>query len=163
MSPYNANGKRQTSFSSVWVYPAVDNNINIEINKEDLKIDTYRSSGAGGQHVNKTDSAVRITHLPTKIVAQCQNQRSQHSNKEEAMKILKARLYELERQNQQDKKDKIDEKKTNNGWGCQVRNYVMHPYQLIKDARIDGFEANNFEKMMSGELLSIFIKKLLIG
>lgn len=161
ISPYNANGKRQTSFSSVWVYPAVDDNINIEINKDDLKIDTYRSSGAGGQHVNKTDSAVRITHLPTKIVVQCQNQRSQHSNKEEAIKILKARLYELERQNQQSKKEEMEEKKTNNGWGYQVRNYVMHPYQLVKDTRIDDFEVNNFEKMMSGELLNLFIKKLL--
>jgi peptide chain release factor 2 len=161
MSPYNANGKRQTSFSSVWVYPAVDDTIDIKINENDLKIDTYRSSGAGGQHVNKTDSAVRITYLPTKIVVQCQNQRSQHSNREEAMKILRGRLWEIERQKQRDKKDEINSKKTNNGWGYQIRSYVMQPYQLIKDVRIDNFEFNNFEKMMSGEALDLFIKKLL--
>jgi peptide chain release factor 2 len=163
ISPYNANGKRQTSFSSVWVYPAVDDSIDIKINENDLKIDTYRSSGAGGQHVNKTDSAVRITHLPTKIVVQCQNQRSQHSNRDEAMKILRARLWEIERQKQQDKKDEMNNKKTTNGWGYQIRNYVMHPYQLVKDVRIDDFEINNFEKMMSGEALGMFIKKLLRG
>jgi peptide chain release factor 2 len=161
ISPYNANGKRQTSFSSVWVFPAVSDNIDIKINESDLKIDTYRSSGAGGQHVNKTDSAVRITHLPTKIVVQCQNQRSQHFNKDEAMKILRSRLYEIERQKQQDKKDEMNGKKTNNGWGYQIRNYVMHPYQLVKDTRINDFEINNFEKMMSGEALGLFIKKLL--
>lgn len=160
ISPYNANGKRQTSFSSVWVYPVVDTNINIEINENDLRIDTFRASGAGGQHINKTDSAIRITHLPTKIVVQSQSQRSQHQNKEEAMRILKSRLYELERQKQQDKKDKMNEAKTNNGWGYQVRNYFLHPYQLIKDTRVD-VELNNFEKMMSGEGLSIFINALL--
>jgi peptide chain release factor 2 len=161
MSPYNANNKRQTSFSSVWVYPVADDSINIQINGSDLKIDTYRSSGAGGQHVNKTESAVRITHLPTKVVVQCQNQRSQHSNREEAMKILKSRLAELERQSRQDKKDEINDKKTVNGWGYQARNYIMHPYQLIKDVRIENFEVNNFEKMMSGELLGLFIRRLL--
>lgn len=160
ISPYNANGKRQTSFSSVWVYPVVDDNIKIDINENDLKIDTYRSSGAGGQHINKTDSAVRITHLPTKIVVQCQNQRSQHQNKEEAMRLLKARLYELERQKQESEKEAENSKKTNNGWGYQVRNYVLNPYQLVKDLR-SGYEVNNFERMLNGDYLTDFIKSLL--
>jgi peptide chain release factor 2 len=157
MSPYNANGKRQTSFSSVWVYPVLNDEIKIEIDENSLKIDTYRSSGAGGQHVNKTDSAVRITHLPTKIVVQCQSQRSQHQNREEAIGILKSRLYELERQKRQKNKDVFDSKKTEISWGRQIRNYVMHPYQLIKDLR-SGYEVNNFEKMMAGEYLSDFIR-----
>ena len=160
ISPYNANGKRQTSFSSVWVYPVVNNEIKIEINENDLKIDTYRSSGAGGQHINKTDSAVRITHLPTKIVVQCQTQRSQHQNKEEAMRLLKSRLYELDRQKQQEEKDKLNNKKTNNGWGYQVRNYVLHPYQLVKDLR-SNYEVNNFEKMLNGDYLTDFMKSLI--
>lgn len=157
ISPYNANGKRQTSFSSVWVYPVFNNKINIVINENDLKIDTYRSSGAGGQHINKTDSAVRITHLPTGIVTQCQTQRSQHQNKEEAIQLLKSRLYELERQKQQDEKDKINSAKTNNGWGYQVRNYVLNPYQLVKDLR-SGYEVNNFDRMLNGDYLTEFIK-----
>ena len=160
ISPYNANGKRQTSFSSVWVYPVVDDNIKIDISENDLKIDTYRSSGAGGQHINKTDSAVRITHLPTKIVVQCQTQRSQHQNKEEAMRLLKARLYELERQKQENEKEAENSKKTNNGWGYQVRNYVLNPYQLVKDLR-SNYEVNNFEKMLNGDYLTDFIKSLL--
>ncbi len=162
ISPYNANGKRQTSFSSVWVYPVFNNKINIVINENDLKIDTYRSSGAGGQHINKTDSAVRITHLPTGIVTQCQTQRSQHQNKEEAMRLLKSRLYELERQKQQDEKDRINSTKTNNGWGYQARNYVLNPYQLVKDLR-SGYEVNNFDKMMNGECLTDFIRAELIN
>lgn len=157
MSPYNANGKRQTSFSSVWVYPVVDDRIDIEINENDLKIDTYRSSGAGGQHVNKTDSAVRITYLPTKIIVQCQNQRSQHQNKEEAMKLLKSKLYEIERQKMQDAIDASNDKKPNNGWGYQIRSYFMHPYQLIKDLR-SNYEVNNFEKMLNGDYLSDFMR-----
>ena len=160
ISPYNANGKRQTSFSSVWVYPVVNNEIKIEINEKDLKIDTYRSSGAGGQHINKTDSAVRITHLTTKIVVQCQTQRSQHQNKEEAMRLLKSRLYELDRQKQQEEKDKLNNKKTNNGWGYQVRNYVLHPYQLVKDLR-SNYEVNNFEKMLNGDYLTDFMTSLI--
>lgn len=160
ISPYNANGKRQTSFSSVWVYPVINNEIKIEINENDLKIDTYRSSGAGGQHINKTDSAVRITHLPTKIVVQCQTQRSQHQNKEEAIRLLKSRLYELDRQKQQEEKDKLNNKKTNNGWGYQVRNYVLHPYQLVKDLR-SNYEVNNFEKMLNGDYLTDFMKSLI--
>jgi peptide chain release factor 2 len=157
MSPYNANGKRQTSFSSVWVYPVLNDDIKIDINENSLRIDTYRSSGAGGQHINKTDSAVRITHLPTKITVQCQSQRSQHQNREEAMGLLRSRLYELERQKQQEEKNAFDSKKTNIGWGHQVRNYVMHPYQLIKDLR-SNYEVNNFERMMNGDYLSDFIK-----
>ena len=157
ISPYNANGKRQTSFSSVWVYPIIDSKINIDINENDLKIDTYRSSGAGGQHINKTDSAVRITHIPTKIVVQCQTHRSQHQNKEEAMKMLKSRLYELEREKRLEEKNKINNKKTNNGWGYQIRSYFLNPKQLIKDLRT-GYEVNNFEKMMNGDYLTDFMK-----
>lgn len=160
ISPYNANGKRQTSFSSVWVYPVVDDKIEIIINEEDLKIDTYRSSGAGGQHINKTDSAVRITHIPTKIVVQCQTQRSQHQNKEEAMRLLRARLYEIDRQKKQEEKDKMNNKKSVNGWGHQVRNYVMHPYQLVKDLR-SNYEVNNVEKMLNGDYLTDFMKSLI--
>ena len=134
---------------------SIDESIKIDIDEKDLKIDTYRSSGAGGQHVNKTDSAVRITHLPTRIIVECQNQRSQHQNKAEAMRVLKSKLYEIERQ-------KLDEKtknsnKTENGWGHQIRSYVMHPYQLVKDNR-SGYEVSNFEKMMNGECLNDFIK-----
>ncbi|MDR1495176.1 MAG: peptide chain release factor 2 [Rickettsiales bacterium] len=162
ISPYNANGKRQTSFSSVWVYPVLNNDIKIEIDENSLKIDTYRSSGAGGQHINKTDSAVRITHLPTKIVVQCQSQRSQHQNREEAIKLLKSRLYELERQKQQEEKDIFDSRKTTIGWGQQVRNYVMHPYQLVKDLR-SGYEVSNFERMMTGEYLSDFIRSCILS
>jgi peptide chain release factor 2 len=164
MSPYNANGKRQTSFSSVWVYPICnsEDGINITIDENCLKIDTYRSSGAGGQHLNKTDSAVRITHIPTKITVQCQNQRSQHQNKEEAIKILKSKLYELEKQKLQKEKEIFDSKKTTIGWGHQVRNYILHPYQLVKDLR-SGYQVNNFERMMNGEYLSDFIRSCIIA
>jgi peptide chain release factor 2 len=162
ISPYNANGKRQTSFSSVWVYPVLNDEIKIEIDESCLRIDTYRSSGAGGQHVNKTDSAVRITHIPTKTVVQCQSQRSQHQNREEAIKLLKSKLYEIERQKRQKEKDNFDSRKTNIGWGHQVRNYVMHPYQMIKDLR-SGHEANNFERMMTGEYLSDFIRSCIVN
>jgi peptide chain release factor 2 len=161
ISPYNANGKRQTSFSSVWAYPVLGDEIKIEIDENSLRIDTYRSSGAGGQHINKTDSAVRITHLPTKIVVQCQSQRSQHQNREEAMKLLKSRLYEMERQRQQAERDALDSEKTTIGWGQQVRNYVMHPYQLVKDLR-SGYEVSNFERMMAGEYLNDFIRSCIL-
>jgi peptide chain release factor 2 len=135
ISPYDSNARRHTSFSSVWVYPVVDDDIDIEINEGDLKIDTYRASGAGGQHVNTTDSAVRITHLPTGIIVACQNQRSQHKNRAEAMKQLKARLYEAELQKREAEASAQHAAKTDIGWGHQIRSYVLQPYQLVKDLR----------------------------
>jgi peptide chain release factor 2 len=135
ISPYDSNARRHTSFSSVWVYPVVDDDIDVEVNESDLKIDTYRSSGAGGQHVNTTDSAVRITHLPSGIIVACQNQRSQHKNKAEAMKMLKARLYEAELQRREVQASAEHAAKTDIGWGHQIRSYVLQPYQLVKDLR----------------------------
>ncbi len=135
ISPYDANARRHTSFSSVWVYPEVDDDIDIEINESELRIDTYRASGAGGQHINTTDSAVRITHIPTNIVVQCQNQRSQHKNRAEAMKQLKARLYEAELRRREAEADASAANKTDIGWGHQIRSYVLQPYQLVKDLR----------------------------
>jgi peptide chain release factor 2 len=135
ISPYDSNARRHTSFSSVWVYPVVDDDIDVEVNESDLKIDTYRSSGAGGQHVNTTDSAVRITHVPSGIIVACQNQRSQHKNKAEAMKMLKARLYEAELQRREVQASAEHAAKTDIGWGHQIRSYVLQPYQLVKDLR----------------------------
>ena len=135
ISPYDSSARRHTSFASVWVYPEVDENIDIEINESELRIDTYRASGAGGQHVNTTDSAVRITHIPTNIVVQCQNQRSQHKNRAEAMKQLKARLYEVELQKREAEASANAASKTDIGWGHQIRSYVLQPYQLVKDLR----------------------------
>ena len=135
ISPYDSSARRHTSFASVWVYPEVDENIDIEINESELRIDTYRASGAGGQHVNTTDSAVRITHIPTNIVVQCQNQRSQHKNRAEAMKQLKARLYETELQKREAEANASAASKTDIGWGHQIRSYVLQPYQLVKDLR----------------------------
>ena len=135
ISPYDSSARRHTSFASVWVYPEVDENIDIEVNESDLRIDTYRASGAGGQHINTTDSAVRITHIPTNIVVQCQNQRSQHKNKAEAMKQLKARLYEAELQKREAEANATAAAKTDIGWGHQIRSYVLQPYQLVKDLR----------------------------
>ena len=135
ISPYDSAAKRHTSFASVWVYPEVDDDIDIEVNESELRIDTYRASGAGGQHINTTDSAVRITHIPTNIVVQCQNQRSQHKNKAEAMKQLKARLYEAELQKREAEADASAANKTDIGWGHQIRSYVLQPYQLVKDLR----------------------------
>ena len=135
ISPYDSNARRHTSFSSVWVYPVVDDDIDVEVNEGDLKIDTYRASGAGGQHVNTTDSAVRITHLPSGIIVACQNQRSQHKNKAEALKMLKARLYEAELQRREAQASAEHAAKTDIGWGHQIRSYVLQPYQLVKDLR----------------------------
>ena len=135
ISPFDSGARRHTSFASVWVYPAVEDDINIKIDEKDLRIDTYRSSGAGGQHVNTTDSAVRITHLPTKIVVQCQNERSQHKNKETCYKMLKARLYEHEMQKKEEENLRELNTKTDIGWGHQIRSYVLQPYQLVKDLR----------------------------
>ena len=151
ISPYNANGKRQTSFASVDVWPDIDDTIQIDINEKDLRIDTYRSSGAGGQHVNKTDSAVRITHIPTGIVVTCQNERSQFQNKDMAMKMLRSRLYELEMQKRAAEEDaaKANQKKIE--WGSQIRNYVLYPYQLVKDVRT-GVEKTDSDAVLDGDL-----------
>jgi peptide chain release factor 2 len=151
ISPFNANGKRQTSFASVWVYPIVDDSIDIEILDKDLRIDTFRASGAGGQHINKTDSAVRITHLPTNIVVGCQSDRSQIRNKAEAMKMLKSRLYEAEVKKREEEQAKINAGKSYNGWGHQIKSYVMHPYQMVKDLRT-GYEVGNYQLVLDGDL-----------
>ncbi len=151
ISPFDSGARRHTSFASVWVYPVVNENINIQILDKDLRIDTYRSSGAGGQHVNTTDSAVRITHLPTKIVVQCQNERSQHKNKETCMNMLKARLYENEIKKKNKENETIESSKTDIGWGHQIRSYVLHPYRMVKDNRTN-FESSNPDKILDGEL-----------
>lgn len=151
ISPFDAAGKRHTSFASVDVMPELDDNIKIEINEEDLKIDTYRSSGAGGQHVNKTESAIRITHIPTGIIVQCQNERSQHSNKEMAMKMLAAKLFELKEQEQKEKIDDLKGEYREIAWGSQIRSYVFHPYSMVKDHRT-GEETGNVGAVMDGEI-----------
>ena len=156
-SPFNSAGKRQTSFTSVDVYPVVDEKINIEILEKDLKIEACRASGAGGQHINKTDSAIRILHTPTNISVECQEQRSQHQNKEEAMKMLKSKLYQIELKKREDEKNKNNLAKGDNSWGNQVRNYVLHPYKLVKDLRT-GYETGNVNAMLNGELLDDVIK-----
>lgn len=156
-SPFNSAEKRQTSFTSIDVYPVVDDKINIEINEKDLKIDVCRASGAGGQHVNKTDSAVRILHIPTGIAVECQEQRSQHQNKEEAIKMLKSKLYQIELKKKEEEKLQNSISKGDNGWGSQVRNYVLHPYKLVKDLRT-GYETSNTNAMLNGELLDDFIQ-----
>ena len=135
ISPFDANSRRHTSFASVFVYPEIDDTIDVEVNESDLRIDTYRASGAGGQHVNKTDSAVRITHLPTNIVVACQNERSQHKNKAMAMRILRSRLYELEVKKQREMMDSYQKNKKDIAWGSQIRSYVLHPYRMVKDHR----------------------------
>ncbi len=170
ISPYDSNARRHTSFSSVWVYPVIDDNIEVEVNEGDLRIDTYRASGAGGQHINTTDSAVRITHLPTGIVVACQNQRSQHKNRAEAMKMLKARLYEAELQKREAEASAQHAAKTDIGWGHQIRSYVLQPYQLVKDLRtgvtspspsdvldgdLDRFMAAALSQKVSGEQVEV--------
>ena len=159
ISPFDSGARRHTSFASIWVYPVVDENINIEITEKDLRIDTYRSSGAGGQHVNTTDSAVRITHIPSKIVVQCQNERSQHKNKETCMKMLKARLYDYELKKKQKEVESNESAKTEIGWGHQIRSYVLQPYRLVKDNRTN-FESSDPEKVLNGEIDSFLESSL---
>ena len=151
ISPFDSSARRHTSFASVFAYPEVDDNIEVEVEEKDLRIDTYRASGAGGQHVNTTDSAVRITHVPTGIVVSCQQERSQHQNKERAMKMLRARLYEAELQRQQAEKNKIEAGKTDNAWGHQIRSYVLHPYRMVKDLRT-GVESSDTDGILDGDI-----------
>ena len=151
ISPFDSGARRHTSFASVWVYPVLDENIKINIHEKDLRVDTFRSSGAGGQHVNTTDSAVRITHIPTKVVVQCQNDRSQHKNKETCLNMLKARLYELEMQKKQKENDNAQKSKSDIGWGHQIRSYVLHPYRLVKDNRTN-FETSDPDRVLDGDI-----------
>ena len=161
ISPFDSGARRHTSFASVWVYPVVDENVNIEILDKDLRIDTYRSSGAGGQHVNTTDSAVRITHLPSKIVVQCQNERSQHKNKETCMNMLRARLYDFEIKKKEKQSQSLESAKTDIGWGHQIRSYVLQPYRLVKDNRTN-FESSNPDKVLDGAI-DDFLEQSLIS
>ena len=161
ISPFDSNKRRHTSFASIWVYPEIDDKIEIEINESDLRIDTYRASGAGGQHVNTTDSAVRIKHLPTDIVVQCQNDRSQHKNKAYAMNMLKSRIYENEIQKRKEKENVLNDQKKQIGWGNQIRSYVLHPYKLIKDLRTN-HESSNVNGILDGEIDSFLEKSLSI-
>ncbi len=162
ISPFDANSRRHTSFCSVHVCPELDDSIEIEIEDKDIKVDTYRASGAGGQHVNKTDSAIRITHLPTGIVVACQNQRSQHNNRATAMKQLKARLYELEMRKKEEEAAALSEEKKDIGWGSQIRSYVLHPYRMVKDHRT-GFETGNTDAVLDGDLDGFIEAYLLQG
>ena len=151
ISPFDSNKRRHTSFASVFVYPDIEENIDIQIAESDLKVDTYRASGAGGQHVNTTDSAIRITHLPSGIVVTCQNERSQHKNKSMAMKVLKAKLYEKQQEELNAERDKLNAQKQRIAWGSQIRSYVLHPYQLVKDHRTD-YETSQSAKVLDGEI-----------
>jgi peptide chain release factor 2 len=151
ISPFDANSRRHTSFASVFVYPLTDEEIEIDMNTSDIRIDTYRASGAGGQHVNRTDSAVRITHIPTGTVAQCQNERSQHRNKAQAMKVLKARLLQLELEKEKVANKEIEDQKMDIGWGSQIRSYVFHPYNMVKDHRTK-YETGNSQAVMDGDI-----------
>ena len=151
LSPYDSSGRRHTSFASVWIFPEVDDNIEIEIDDKELRVDTYRSQGAGGQHVNTTDSAVRITHIPTGIVVQCQNNRSQHRNRAEALRMLRARLYEAELQRREEAAQAEQDAKTEIGWGHQIRSYVLHPYRMAKDLRTS-VETSDVQAVLDGDL-----------
>jgi peptide chain release factor 2 len=160
ISPFDSNKRRHTSFSSVFVSPEIDDTIELEIDEGDLRVDTFRASGAGGQHVNKTDSAVRITHIPTGVVVSCQNERSQHQNRANALRILRARLYELEKEKQRVKLEELHSTKKEIGWGSQIRSYVLHPYRMIKDHRTE-YETGNVEPVLDGDL-NEFIKRYLV-
>lgn len=160
ISPFDAGGRRHTSFASVFIFPELDDTIEVDINEKDLRVDTYRASGAGGQHVNKTSSAVRITHLPTNIVVQCQNERSQHRNKDMALKMLKARLYEREKEIQSKEQQELHGDKKEIGWGSQIRSYVLQPYRLVKDHRTN-CEVGNVDSVLNGNL-EVFIKAYLL-
>jgi peptide chain release factor 2 len=151
ISPFDSNARRHTSFSGVWVYPVIDDKIEIKVDEKDIQVDTMRSGGAGGQHVNKTESAVRFTHMPTGIVVKCQSSRSQHANRAEAMQMLKARLYEREIRMREEKADALNATKTDNAWGHQIRSYVLHPYQMVKDLRTD-YETSDSKGVLDGDL-----------
>ncbi len=160
ISPFDANSRRHTSFASVFVYPEIEDDITIDINPKDIRIDTFRASGAGGQHVNKTDSAVRITHLETGIAVSCQSERSQHKNKDNALKILKSRLYTLKKEEENAKMDKLAQSKTDISWGNQIRSYTLHPYNLIKDHRTN-VEVGNVQAVLGGDL-DVFVNSYLL-
>ena len=160
-SPFDSGNRRHTSFASVFISPEINDDIEIEINNADIRVDTYRASGAGGQHVNKTDSAVRLTHIPTGTVSQCQNGRSQHKNKENALKQLKSKLYELELQKQKEEQQKLEDSKADIGWGSQIRSYVFHPYNMVKDHRTK-YETSNITSVMDGNI-DKFIRKFLLN
>lgn len=162
ISPFDSNARRHTSFASVWVYPEVDDSIEIEVEDKDLRIDTYRASGAGGQHVNRTDSAVRMTHLPTGIVTQCQNDRSQHRNRATAMDMMRARLYELELQKRREESDATEANKTDIGWGHQIRSYVLHPYKMVKDLRTQ-VETSDTQAVLDGDINKFLEASLAMG
>ena len=165
ISPFNSAGKRMTSFASIGVMPELDDNVEVDIRAEDIKMDTFRASGAGGQHINKTDSAVRLTHLPTGVVVSCQTQRSQHQNKDYAMKMLKAKLVELAEQQQKEKISEIQGEQKDNGWGSQIRSYVFQPYTMAKDLRT-GYEMGNIGAVMDGEIdgfINAYLKSLSLG
>jgi peptide chain release factor 2 len=161
ISPFNANGKRQTSFASVFVYPELDKAIQVDIEEKDLRVDVFRASGSGGQHVNKTSSAVRITHIPTGVVVQCQQESSQHRNREIAMNVLKSKLYQLEKQKQDQKLQEMHDSKDDIAWGSQIRSYILHPYQMVKDHRTD-FETGNTKNVLDGGIDS-FIEAVLLS
>ncbi len=160
ISPFDASKRRHTSFASVFVLPDIEDTVDIEINPADLRVDTFRSSGAGGQHVNKTDSAIRITHIPTNIVVACQNERSQHRNRDMAMKLLKAKLYELEQEKQRKEREKLEDAKQDIAWGSQIRSYVLHPYRMVKDHRTN-YEMGNADAVLDGDI-SEFIRQNLL-
>ena len=161
ISPFDSNKRRHTSFASVWIYPEIDDKINIELNEADIRIDTFRASGAGGQHVNTTDSAIRITHIPSGIVVQCQNDRSQHKNKSNALAMLKSRMYDLELNKRKEEENKSNSNKKEIGWGNQIRSYVLHPYKMIKDLRTN-YETSNTNDVLDGKIDKFLEKSLTI-